>query len=103
MGGVFLSVPHSLALSTSQDELYVADRENKRIVSYKTATGEGSVFSNHGLGRIFAISFSRGGTWPLYTISMSRDNVLGLSLDDDGNVINTWGVDGVGGGWLASV
>lgn len=87
MGGASLFIAHSIALSASQDELYVADRENKRIVSYKTATGEGKVFSDHGLGRVFAIAFGQEGSWPLYVVSDS----LGLSLDSDGTVITTWG------------
>ncbi len=105
VGGVLLSVPHSMALSASQEKLYVADRENRRVVSYETATGVGKVFSDKkGLGRVFAVSFGQGGSWPLYAISVSSSLVqsgesesLGFSLNGDGEVTATWGPEGVSG------
>lgn len=101
--GLQLFVPHSLALSHDGKQLYVADRENGRIVVYDTSTKEGRVFADirSGLsGAIYAIAFgSSKSDWPLYAINGSlngriivdSDKNLGFTINKDGVVTNTWG------------
>lgn len=94
--GLQLEVPHSLALSSDGDTLYVADRENYRIVEYNTLTGSGRVFvpSDKLGGAIYAISFSdKARNWPMYAINGSMDERLtsvGFTINEEGNVIDTW-------------
>ena len=94
--GLALEIPHSLALSSDGQKLYVADRENYRIVEYNTETGRGRVFVSPEKmgGAIFAISFSdKAGHWPMYAVNGSLDESMrcvGFTINKDGNVIGTW-------------
>lgn len=94
--GVSLQVPHSLALSSNGTKLYVADRENYRIVEYDTLTGNGKTFMpiNKLGGAIYAITFSdRSGHWPMYAVNGSMDaqkKAVGFTIDERGEVIDTW-------------
>ena len=96
VGGKKLNVPHSLALSQDGHELFVADRENSRIILYDTISREGRVFVDSDVlgGAIYAISFGNlRGDWPLYAINGSmtgEDKAVGFTLHRDGSVINTW-------------
>ena len=95
-------IPHSLALSPAQDKLYVADRENKRIVSIEVAGGKVRVFSGDpGLGRVFAVSFSGVGEggWPLLTVSATDDGEsgYGLAVGNAGDIEMLWDVEQVRG------
>lgn len=91
-----LNIPHSLALSRDGAELYVADRENYRIIKYNTTTGVGTVFVPPGGldGAIYAISFSnRQGDWPLYAVNGSMaDNkdCSGFTIDENGRILGKW-------------
>ena len=91
-----LMVPHSLALSKNGDELYVADRENGRIIKYDTRTGHGSVFVPPGvLGEaVYALTFATlDGDWPMYVVNGSMDKrkkAVGFTLDKYGDILNTW-------------
>ena len=75
MDGRFLYIPHSVTFSKAQNRLFVADRQNGRIVSYNplSESGEPEVFAK-GLtaggkwGSVYAISFNGTGGWPLYAI-----------------------------------
>jgi hypothetical protein len=92
-----LSVPHSLALNPAQDQLFVADRENGRIVSISVSTGGVQVFSaDTGLARVFALCFSglREGGWPLVTVSEAYggDSGRGTTVGSGGEVEVVWGV-----------
>ncbi|XP_003388865.3 PREDICTED: peptidyl-glycine alpha-amidating monooxygenase-like [Amphimedon queenslandica] len=94
--GLQLEVPHSLALSSDGETLYVADRENYRIIEYNTLTGSGSVFvsSDKLGGAIYAISFAdKARNWPMYAINGSMDERLrsvGFTINEEGNVVDTW-------------
>ena len=95
--GETLSVPHSLALNPAQDQLFVADRENGRIVSISVSTGGVQVFSaDTGLARVFALCFSglREGGWPLVTVSEAYggDSGRGTTVGSGGEVEVVWGV-----------
>ena len=94
INGLRLNVPHSLALSSDGSKLYVADRENYRIVVYDTSTGIGSLFVPPGAlhSAVYAISFSNGrGDWPMYAINGSEDNdASGFTIDKNGHIIDTW-------------
>ena len=93
--GLFLFVPHSLALSKSQDHLLVADRENGRIISYETSSGKSRVFS-HLPGKVFAISLNGSGNWPLFAINNSlKAAAHGYTVNQEGEVANVWGPEGV--------
>lgn len=101
-------IPHSLALNPTQDLLYVADRENKRIVSIEVLSGKVRVFSaDAGLGRVFGIAFSGVGVggWPLLTISATDDGEsgYGLAVGDTGDIKMVWGVEQVCGSLLVCI
>ena len=91
--GVKLNVPHSLALNG--DMLYVADRENGRIVRYNTSTGVGVVFVDRGpLGdTVYAITFSSSEeAWPMFAINGSGSyKGMGFTIDESGGVTDQWG------------
>lgn len=92
-----LFVPHKLTLNAAQDRLYVADRENSRIVSYNMRNGQGEILSSKAMlvGKPFAIYANGSSDWPLYGVFGGEEGVLGFSLDHSGKVINTWGPEGV--------
>lgn len=97
--GLRLFIPHSLALNHNGTELYVADRQNQRIVVYDTITKKGRVFIDNSVlnGNIFGIAFSnRNGknSWPLYAINGSineADKCYGFTINEHGRVTDTWG------------
>ena len=95
-----LSVPHSLALNPAEDELFVADRENGRIISILLSTGSVQVFSgDSGLSRVFGVCFSglREGGWPLLTVSEAYggDTGYGVAVDATGEIEMVWGIEQV--------
>ena len=95
-----LFVPHSLALNPSQDRLFIADRENHRIVSIDVLHGDVKVLSAaRGLGRVFGVGFSglRDGGWPLVAVSNTDDGEsgYGVTLDQEGAIENVWGIQQV--------
>lgn len=98
--GETLFVPHSLALNPTEDLLYVADRENQRIVSIETSSGKVQVFSaERGLGHVFGLCFSRvrEGGWPLVTVSETSDgNGYGVAVGAKGDIETVWGYLQVG-------
>lgn len=98
--GLRLFVPHSLTMINNGTELYVADRENQRIVVYNTITKEGRVFiegNTWNTGSIFGIAFSKQNginQWPLYAINGSvegEDRCYGFTINEHGQVIDIWG------------
>ena len=95
-----IRVAHSLALLEGERKLFLADRENGRILSYDTATGEGRVFSNALAfgGTVFAISFSANGTWPMVAVNGHTDHNVGFTINHRGAVVATWEPAGVSQG-----
>ena len=93
-----LYVPHSLTLNPTQDILYVADRENKRIVSIEVSSGKVRVFSaERSLGHVFGIVFSGMagvGGWPVIAISGADDGETGygVTIGPRGDIETAWGV-----------
>lgn len=93
-----LFVPHKLTLSAAEDKLFVADRENSRVIAYDMQTGRGEVFSGAAVlgGKPFAISTNGSRDWPMHGVFGSgKHGVVGFSLDSSGKIINTWGPEGV--------
>lgn len=88
-----LFIPHKLTLNSAQDKLYVADRENNRVVVYSTEKGRGEVLSSEAMlvGSPFAICMNGSSDWPMYGVFGGEKGVLGFSMDRSGKVINTWG------------
>jgi hypothetical protein len=95
VAGVHLFVPHKVILNAARNFLYVADRENMRIISFDTSKGgHGNVLSNAATleGRPFAISFnSSASDWPMLGVFGGGERLMGFSVDADGNKIGTWG------------
>ena len=99
-------VPHNLALSSSSPaKLFVADRENKRIISYDTTSGHAEVFSNSTTlkNRVFAISFNGSSTRLLYGVFVpsvfakdGNTRPMGFTVNEEGQLANTWGPNEVG-------
>ena len=103
--GEHLFVPHKAILNAAETILYVADRENQRIVLYDTMTGAGKELSgNRELdGSPYSISFngsSSGEDWLMYGvfggIGGDGENYMGFSLDKNGRKVDTWGPNEVG-------
>ena len=89
--GVFLYIPHSLALSKSEEELYVADRENGRIITYSTLTGHPLVSrSPDKLKTVYGIAFNGSGSWPLYAIGGQSHAFHGVTIDESGEISSIW-------------
>ena len=95
-------VPHKLSLNAEQNRLFVADRENGRVVTYDTSTGVGSVFSDSDIldGKPYAVYVNGSFDWPVYGVfgkSLFRENeeVYGFTLDKDGNKLCVWGPEEV--------
>eukprot|EP00731_Ephydatia_muelleri_P016753 Em0009g1177a len=90
-----IRVAHSLVVLEEEKKLFLADRENGRILSYDTVTGEGRVFSDAPVfrGAMFAISFSANETWPMVAINGHTDHNSGFTINKKGAVISTWGPD----------
>ena len=84
--------PHSLALSNDGTLLYVADRENKRIIVYDTISHAGRVFGQFD-SRIFSIALHKQNQL-LYAINGSidvNDRCYGFTLNNDGDIVEVWG------------
>ena len=99
---VELFVPHSLALTRNGEELYVADRQNGRIVVYDTTIMSGRVFIGQDSlnGLIFAIAFgNHDNEWPLYAVngSLEGGNVFGHTINNRAKVTDIWGPKQVSG------
>ena len=96
---IAISVAHSLVILEEERRLFLADRENGRILSYNMVTGVGHVFSNAPVfgGSVFAISFSANGTWPMVAINgnTNTNRNSGFTINQNGVVISTWGPDNV--------
>lgn len=96
-----LYVPHCLALSPDRKELYVADRENGRVLKYNTSSGRAELFSDSVegfMGYVYAIAFNSSDSWPLYAVNGPADRVEqshGLSQKEDGELAAVWGQDEV--------
>ena len=107
MNDQHLYVPHSLALSSySPRKLFVADRENHRIVSYDTTSGNAEVFSDSTVlgNRVFAISFNGSSRGPLYGVFGPRflakegdPGPMGFTVNEGGQLARTWGPEQVSG------
>jgi len=101
-----LFIPHSLALSSSSPrKLFVADRENHRIISYDTTSGNAEVVSASAVlrNRVFAISFNGSNRWPLYgvfgprlSVKESEPGPMGFTVNEGGQLARTWGPEQVG-------
>lgn len=106
VAGKNMFVPHKVILNAVQDTLYVADRENNRVLSFSTSGGRGSVLSGEEEvgGSPYSIFFNgsssnTGGTdWPMYGVlgGFSSHKLLGFALDSSGKRIGTWGPQEVG-------
>lgn len=100
--GLELFIPHSLALSSDRTLLYVADRENGRIVCYNTSSRMGHVFAGAETlkGAIYSIAFGRLiGDWPLYAVNGSMEEEekgYVFTLNKHGQVVDVWGIKEVG-------
>ena len=98
--GLPLYIPHKLTLSADQNKLYLADRENSRVIVYSTATGQGKVFSSKADldGKPYAIFTNGSRDWPMHGVfGEGGRGIVGFSLNSSGKVINTWGPEGVSG------
>ena len=97
IGGVPLFVPHKLTLNAAQDRLFVADRENSRVISYDTASGHGEVLSSEMAlgGKPFAVYTNGSNDWPIHGVFGGEEGAMGFSLDRNGKVIGSWGPEGV--------
>lgn len=92
-----LKVVHSIALVEQLDRLYVADRENRRILCFKAGlkneheAGEFvSSFAKRRLGRIFALKYDPNMN-VLYVVSQLMGRGLGSTIDLlNGEVIANW-------------
>lgn len=98
VAGRHLFVPHKAILNAANDILYVADRENNRVLSFVTSEGgHGRVLSDESTmlgGSPYAISFnSSASNWPMYGVfgGVAKDKLMGFALDETGNKIGTWG------------
>ena len=99
VAGHYLFIPHKVVLNAANDMLYVADRQNRRIISYATSKGgHGSVLSggNELGGFPYGISFNSSvSDWPMYGVfgglAVEGDMLMGFMLDVEGNKISTWG------------
>lgn len=94
-----LFVPHKLSLSADRGTLFVADRENDRVLSYNTNTGVGKVFSGQRTlhGSVYAISLNGSNNWPMYGVFGGNPGSVGFTLDSKGAQIATWGPKNVSG------
>lgn len=110
VAGMQLFVPHKAILSAAENILYVADRENRRVLSFGTVFGgNGHVFSDRTKlgGYPYAIDLNGSASdWPMYGVfgGVSQRALRGFTLDKDGGMTDTWGpqevCDNWGGMWL---
>jgi len=103
IAGTPLFVPHKAILDSTESYLYVADRQNRRIVSFATTHGgRGSVFSDREELRGYPYAISLSGfekDWQMYGVfgGRSKGRLMGFTLDSQGNVTGMWGPKLVGG------
>ena len=97
-----LSIPHKIILNAAETSLFVADRENHRVLSFATSSrGHGQVFCREEelKGKPpYAISFNDSESdWPMYGVfgKTDHDNVMGFTIDKSGKKISIWGPDEV--------
>ncbi len=86
-----LYIPHKASLNRDQTVLYVADRENKRVLSYATSSGAVTVFSGPMTSAVYGVWGNGKGEWPLYGVFGGEKGSMGFSLDKEGTTIDTWG------------
>ena len=86
-----LYIPHKASLNHDESTLYVADRENKRVLSYFTSTGAVSVFSGPLKSAVYALWANGSREWPLYGVFGGEKGSMGFSLDSQGEILDTWG------------
>ncbi len=98
VAGKNLFIPHKAILNAANTVLYVADRENRRVLSFATSEGgHGQVLSDNAQlgGTPYAISFnsSAASDWPMYGVigGVNEDRLMGFTLDAGGERIDTWG------------
>ncbi len=92
-----LFIPHKASLSRDQTTLYIADRENQRVLSYDTNTGSARVFSGPLGSAVYAVCVNGSDGWPMYGVYGGKPGSMGFSLDSRGEVMNTWGPSKVSG------
>ena len=98
--GKTLLIPHSLTLSPSEDQLFVADRENRRIV-VMDISGAGSirVLPVGGLDRVFAVGLSglTPSGWPLLALVQDQTGQrgYGVTIAENNAIGIIWGVEEV--------
>ena len=101
VGGSHLFVPHKAILNAAEDILFVADRENQRVLSFGTVFGgNGHVFCDKTKlgGAPYAIYLNGSeSNWPMYGVfgGVSQRALRGFTLDKDGSVTDTWGPEKV--------
>jgi len=99
--GTSLFVPHKAILNVAETMLYVADRENRRLVSYNTrrVSTPGKVFRENMAGAPYAISLntsssSSSSSWQMFGVfgGMKKDGpFMGFTLDSYGQTVGKWG------------
>ena len=97
VAGLYLHVPHKLFLSSPSSpspRLFLADRENRRVISFDPALQTVEVFASSLPGRVFAVAgnSSSSSEWPLYGVFGKGK---GFVLDQDGGVLRDWGPEEV--------
>ena len=92
-------------MNAAETILYVADRENHRIVSYdiSNTNSHGKKFGQGMEGAPYAISFNGSSSsaisWPMYGIfggEKDGKRLMGFVLDDNGKIVGSWGPKEVG-------
>lgn len=91
VASVSLFIPHKAVLDRHQTTLYVADRENRRVIAYDTTTGTGQLFSGPLEMSVYAIYMNMSSDWSMYGVFGGETGTQGFTLDHHGSLINTWG------------
>ena len=74
-GSSYFHVPHSLALHNQYNVVCVADRENGRILCYRSDTGKFvTEFSHNFGGKVYAIAFNDDGNTNVMHCVWGSDN-----------------------------
>ena len=98
---ISLFVPHKAILNAAETILYVADRENYRVLSYdltKTSSRGRELSSAMG-GAPYSIAFNRsvstGLAWPMFGVFGGQrkegKRLMGFTLDSHGKLVGSWG------------
>jgi len=98
---ISLFVPHKAILNAAETILYVADRENHRVLSYDITktTSRGRELSSTMDGAPYSISFngsvSSGPAWPMLGVfgGQREDDklLMGFVMDNHGKLVGSWG------------